>query len=69
MNNLKAFKAMIGGWIVILIIILLWSWGSYIAPRAFIGDMYDTIECADCPYDDLARCEPCVDIHSDLMPD
>ena len=47
--------------LVVLIVILMWSWASNIGPSFMLKTNAD-VECADCPFDDLARCQSCVDI-------
>ena len=54
---------------IIAIAVLMWSWASNIAPKMFLNTQSKYIDCADCPYDDLARCEICVEIFNERMPD
>ena len=59
-------KNVIGGIIVVIIVVFMWSWASNIAPSFFLRTVdAETIECQDCPFDDLARCQTCVDIHEE----
>ena len=56
------------GCAVIAIVIFMWSWASNPAPRFFMQQP-KIVDCADCPYDDLAQCDACVEIFNQRMPD
>ena len=60
-------KDIIGGLVIVAIVVFMWSWASNIAPRFFLRtvSIEEVVECQDCPFNDLARCQICIDIHDE----